>query len=65
MIVGISPPINLGDVHREVHKGKKFDFPKSLRASLLKKFAPQHDYLAEDFPDAVSSWLAKHRAALA
>lgn len=64
-ISGILPLLDLGDVHREIHKGKEFDFPKPLRASLLEKLAAQYDYLGEDFPDAVSRWLTKHRAALA
>lgn len=64
-IAGIAPPKASGAVDREVHKGQDMDFPKPLRARLLARLAPQFEFLAAEFPDAVAKWRAKHEAAMA
>jgi hypothetical protein len=64
-LVGVPLPDDLGPVNREVHKGVALDFPRELRAELMEQLEPQYEFLSTEFPEAVSRWLAKHRAALA
>ncbi len=64
-LVGLPAPADFGAVNKRVHESAQFAFPKELRAKLLEQLAPQYDFLSAEFPEAVSRWLTKHRAALA
>jgi hypothetical protein len=64
-MVSLSVPGDFGHVNKKVFEGSKRSFPKELRAILLENLAPQYDYLSEEFPEAVSRWLHRHRTALA
>ena len=64
-LVGLPAPVDFGAVNKKVHEGEQFAFPPELRARLLERLTPQYQFLSAEFPEAVSRWLAKHRAALA
>jgi hypothetical protein len=64
-LVCLPAPDDFGGVNKKVHEGGQFEFPKELRARLLDLLKPQYDFLSAEYPEAVSRWLARHRAALA
>jgi hypothetical protein len=63
-IAGVSNPGDLREAGRQVHKGKEFDFPKTLRVRLMEKLEPQYEFLSHEFPNLVTKWRAKHAAAM-